>query len=145
MAYRPELEYEVETRERREHDHHTIGDLIMRLTYDLRHLLVQEIKLAKTEVSEKVTQVNRGIVSLAVGGLVLYAGFLGLMTAAIFGLALVMDLWAAALIVGLVVAIIGGIMLLVGRNRLHPDNLELKRTKESLREDKEWLKHKMNP
>jgi hypothetical protein len=48
--------------------------------------------------------------------------------------------WLAALIVGVVVAIIGAIMLQKGRSNLRPTNLAPQRTAASLRRDKEFVK-----
>ena len=138
MAYRSDIDIEMEARQRAG-DGRSVGDLVARLTHDMSKLLVQEIALARAEISEKITQANRGVMSLAIGGAVLYAGLLGVMAALIFALATVMELWAAALIVGLVVGLIGVVLLMVGRNRLR--DLELKQTKESLEEDRQWLRH----
>ena len=109
----------------------------------LAELVVQEVRLAKAEVSEKIAQVQRGVVSLAAGGAIAFAGFLALLAAAVLGLAYLMPYWMAALAVGLVTAAIGGMMIATGRRDLKKDNLILKQTKQTLREDKQWAKAQM--
>src|SRR5689334_11328346 len=46
------------------------------LTSDTRTLLRQELQLAKTELSEKISCLGRNAAALAVGGLVAYAGLI---------------------------------------------------------------------
>lgn len=141
----------METREDR-HMHNSggdrsIGTLVSELSQETTTLLQQEIALAKTEMSEKVSQVSTALVSLALGGIVLFAGILVLLDAAVFGLSEVMppDLtpWLPALIVGVVVAIIGAIMLQKGRSNLKTSNLMPQRTATSLQRDKNMVKEQV--
>ncbi len=118
----------------------SLGDLFAKLTHEMRTLVVQELRLARTEVSEKVTQVERGVSALALGGAILFAGLLTIIACAVIALALVVQLWLSALIVGLVVSAIGFFMVASGRESLKKENLELKRTRESLKEDRQWAK-----
>jgi hypothetical protein len=70
---------------------------------------------------------------------VLYAGGLFLLAAATLGLAEVMPGWAAALIVGGVVSLIGLIMLQVGKNKVRPRHFLPERLGEALRKDKDVI------
>jgi len=76
------------------------------------------------------------MVSLGIAAVVLLAGLIILLEAAVYGIALVLPLWAAALIIGGSVFIIGLILLLVARSKLKPRNLIPARTAESLSKDK---------
>jgi xanthine/uracil permease len=100
--------------------------------------------LATAEISEKVSRAETGIASLAVGGAILFAGFLVLLAAAVGGLAQVLPpdyaAWLAPLIVGVVVAVIGWILLAQGRGKLKANDLKLSRTGRSLRRDTELAK-----
>lgn len=125
-------------------DSRSIGELLGELTEETRLLLQQEIQLAKAEISEKVAQVERGAVSLSIGGALCYAGFLALLTAAFFGLAMVLDAWLSALIIGVVVFAIGSGFVAKGREDLKTTNLmKLPRTSKTLQEDKQWIKAQM--
>ena len=124
----------------RTYERQQLGSLLSRLIEESRTMLLLEVKLAKKELSEKISDVQQGVTSIAVGGLVLYAGLLGLMFSGIAALAQVMDWWLSALIVGGTIAIIGGIMLFVGRNKFQKQNLKLRHTTETLQEGKQWAK-----
>lgn len=126
-------------------DDRSLGTLFSELTRETTTLVQQEVALAKAEISEKVSQIGYGLASLIIGGLVLFAGLLKLLDAAVFGVAGLFPnedqgLWIAALIVGGIVAIIGAIMLQKGRSNLQPGNLAPQRTADSLQHDKEFAK-----
>lgn len=121
-------------------DNRTIADLLSELTHETRQLVQQELQLAKAEIGEKVQQVERGAVSISVGAALCYAGLLALLAAAFFGLAIVVEAWLAALIVGVVTAIVGLGFVARGREYLKARNLALPRTTATLQEDKKWIK-----
>ena len=125
-------------------DDRSFGTLFADLMREMATLVQQEVVLAKTETSEKVSQLGSGLAMLVIGGLVLFAGLLKLLDTAIYGLGRLMQtdlaLWLPALIVGSVVAIIGIIMLQKGRRNLEPGNLAPQRTAESLQHDAEFVK-----
>jgi hypothetical protein len=47
------------------------------------------------------------------------------------------------LIVGVVVLVIGGVLLFIGKKRIDPENLVPRRTLRSLREDKAWIQEQL--
>jgi hypothetical protein len=127
-------------------------DLIRELRDESMTLLRQEVALAKTEVSEKVSRVGSNSAQLAVGGAIAYAGLLFLLVAATAGLYVglvaaglshMTSGWLAPLIVGFIVAIIGYAMVQKALNTLKSEPLVPERTAESLREDKDWLERKV--
>jgi xanthine/uracil permease len=141
----------METREDRSRyetrDDRSIGTLVSELSQETTTLLQQEIALAKTEMSEKVSQVSTALVRLALGGLVLFAGLLVLLDALVYGLSEIMppDLtpWLPALLVGIVVAIIGAILLQKGRSNLQTSSLMPQRTATSLQRDTHMVKEQV--
>ena len=122
----------------------SLGTLFVDLMRETTTLVQQEVTLARTEASEKVSQLGNGLAALVIGGLVLFAGLLKLLDAVIYGLGGLMQddlaLWLPALIVGGIVAIIGVIMLQKGRRNLQPRNLAPQRTAESLQRDTALVK-----
>jgi predicted phage tail protein len=120
-------------------DQESITDLLRRLMDELATLFRQELALASSEMSSAMSKLSRGLISVATGGAVLYAGFLTLLAAAVLALALVVEPWLAALIVGGVVTLIGVVMVLKGKKALEPSDLKPRRTVESLRQDKDVL------
>jgi hypothetical protein len=123
-----------------------LGSLIGDLMSDLAELVSKEIQLAKAEASEKFSQATAGAASLAIGGLVAFAGLLVLLDAAVYGLAALFEglpFWASALIVGVVVLGVGMALLLKGRSNLKAENLAPRRTAASLRQDAEMIKEQV--
>jgi xanthine/uracil permease len=118
----------------------TISQLFSELTKETSDLVRQEVRLAKAETSEKITQAGKGIAMLAAGALVAFAGLLALVAFLIIALNGVMQTWLAALIVGALVMIIGVALLQKGRNELKAQNLVPRRTTESLRRDGQLVK-----
>ncbi len=127
-------------------DDRPLGSLLGDLMSDLAELVSKEIQLAKAELAEKASQAASGAVSLAIGGLVAFAGLLVLLDAAVYGVAALLGdapLWASALIVGVVVLGVGMALLLRGRSNLKAESLTPRRTVESLRQDAEMIKEQV--
>lgn len=118
----------------------TVTSLFGDLARHTSLLFRQELALAKAEMAEKGRELGRGAAIVAAGGLIAFAGILALVGAAVAGLSLVVPVWAAALIVGVIVTAIGGILAYVGRSSLAPGNLVPHRTIRTLKEDSEWAK-----
>lgn len=102
-------------------------------------LLRDEAELAKAELSEKIAEVGTGIGALAVGGAVLFAGFLLVLFAIVALVALVLPEaqapWLAPLLVGAVVLFAGWLLLSAGRKKLQTGNLKSSRTMRALQRD----------
>ncbi|MDX3585399.1 phage holin family protein [Streptomyces europaeiscabiei] len=101
-----------------EHDHHSVGELVGQATEQLSLLVRQEIALAKEELTEKGRRAGRGGGLLGAAGAVAYVGFMTLAAAAVGALSLVLDVWAAALIVMAVLFMIAAVLAAVGRAQL---------------------------
>lgn len=121
----------------------SLGELFSELTSETSMLLRQEVQLAKAELSQKASKAGKEIAFLAVGGLIIYAGFLALLAALILGMAEFMDAWLAALIVGVVVVGGGYLLLQRGINELRNVNPVPEQTVKTLREDKEWIQEQI--
>ena len=119
-------------------------DLFSDLWRQTALLFRQEADLAKAEISEKVSQVETAVASLAVGAVVLHAGFLLLLAAAVAGLMKLLPVehaaWIAPLIVGVVVLIAGAVLLAKGRRTMKAGSLAPTRTMQSVRRDMDLAK-----
>ena len=113
--------------------------LLRRLTDELTTLLRQELVLAAAEISRSMRVLLAGAASLAIGGAVLFIGLLGLLAAAVLGLATVLHPWLAALVIGAAVALIGVVLVAVGVRSFDPSALKPSRTTESLRRDRDVI------
>lgn len=120
-----------------------LSSLFSELAGETTTLVRKEVELARAEMSEKMGQAAAGAISLAAGGLVAFAGLIFLLLSATIGLSNWVSDWLAALIVGGVVALIGIFMVMAGKNRLSTENLQPKRTIETLQEDKQWAKSQL--
>ena len=109
----------------------------------ISRLLHQEIALGRAELGAKLSELGTGAVEMVAGGLIIYAGFLALLVAAGFGLALVFQPWLAALAVGAVTVIIGAIIAFIGKRAVSSRTLVPERTLRSLRKDAAWAREQM--
>src|SRR5437588_10161091 len=113
MAQPVDGDYVTEQRRSPAHDQ-SVGELFSDLTRDLSTLVRQEVDLAKTEMSHKATAAGRDVGFLAAGAAVAYAGFLAIIAAVIIAVAHAMPWWLSALLVGVIVAAIGGYLVWQG-------------------------------
>jgi len=124
-------------------DERSLGELFAELTRETSTLVRQEVALAKTEMTQKATQVGRDVGVIGVGGAIAYAGLLAIVAALILVLGQFVALWLSALIVGLVVAGVGYVLIQRGRNALKRADLTPRETIATLKEDTEWAKDQM--
>lgn len=114
----------------------SVTTLVRELADDITSLFTKEVALAKSEISHSMQEAKAGAMGMISGGSVLYAGFLFLLLAAVLGLANVVELWLAALIVGAAVAIIGFAMVQAGKKKLEPSSFKPEHTIDSLKKDR---------
>jgi hypothetical protein len=132
-------------------DDRSLGQILRDLRDETSQLLRQEVDLAKTEMSEKMSRFGSNMGSVATGGAVLFAGALVLLAALTLGLIALfsqfMDrdvaMWLAPLLVGGVLAGVGYGMVKKALQALKQEGIAPKRTTQSLKENKEWLTAKM--
>ncbi|NUT15473.1 MAG: phage holin family protein [Cupriavidus sp.] len=122
----------------------SISGLFSDLWRNTTALVQEEVELAKAEMSEKATRLAVSLGAVAIGGAVLFAGFIVLLLAAVnaLGPLLPPDIagWLAPSIVGLVVIIIGFVMVSGGIKALDMKQLAPRRTMDSLRRDTSMVK-----
>ncbi len=119
----------------------SLGELFGSLTSQLGQLIHKEVELARTEITANAVKTGKNASLIGVGGAVAYAGFLALVIAAIAVLVAVgLDAWLAALIVGLVLVAAGYGLIQRGRSQLEAGNLAPTRTIETLKDDADWAK-----
>jgi xanthine/uracil permease len=124
-------------------DQRSLGELFSELSQEASTLFRQEVQLAKVEISQKASEASKEIAFIGAGGAIAYAGFLALIAAAIIGFAEFMPMWLSALLVGVIIAGIGYVLMQKGISALKEMNPAPRRTIETLKEDKEWLKQQV--
>ena len=91
------------------------ADLVKQAADEISTLVRDELTLAKAEMSEKAGRAGRGVGLFGGAGLVSLYGILGVLTGIVLLLGKVMTYWGAALLVGVVLLIVAGVLALVGR------------------------------
>ena len=157
-----DLETSELVRELIQHGKHVFEAEARRLRADLQQNLAQarvglrgEIDTLAAEAKQRVTagvgavkqdlrvQVDRATSAakpMAIGGVLLHAAVFALLAALILGLGTQMPLWSAALIVGVVVAGVGGLLMASGKRAAKAVGRDvLDRTNRQLTENKEWM------
>ena len=120
----------------------SIGELFGQLSQDMTLLVRQEVQLARTEMSDKLSRFTTNLVSVLSGGFVAYLGGLALVAALILAIRDLANISLAlsSLIVGAVLAIVGYVMLQKGVKELKRGDLAPRRTVETLKDDVQWAK-----
>lgn len=112
----------------------SLSDLFVELTQDLSSLIRQEVQLAQAELKQSAMNIGKNAGFMAAGGFVLLSAWFALLAALIAGISRSMPVWAAALIVGVVLAIIGGALAFIGYNALKHANVVPQRTIETVKD-----------
>jgi len=124
-------------------DDRSASELLRDLSQQTGDLVRQEMELAKAELRVKGKAAGLGAGMFGGAGLMgLYA--LGALTAAaILGLAIVLDAWLAALIVGLAYGAVAGVLALTGKKKVEQASPPVpEQAIESSKEDVEWTKQR---
>jgi hypothetical protein len=98
------------------------------------------VELAKVEVKQEASRAGRAGAQLGAGGVVGHVALLLLGMAAAWGLAELIPVGLAFLIVAVVFATVAWTLISAGRRRLQDVNPRPEQTIETLKEDKQWLK-----
>jgi fatty acid desaturase len=125
-------------------DNRSLGELFSDLARESSTLIRQEMELGKAELTSKASRAAKDIGFLLVGGFVVYAGLLGILAAAIIGLATAgLPWWLSALLVGLLVTVAGYFLVQKGLSALKHESLAPRETIESIKEDTRWAKEQV--
>jgi uncharacterized membrane protein YqjE len=106
------------TRFQRTDDERSVGELVQALTQQTSALVRHEMRLAQVELQEKGKRVGMGAGMFGGAGLVALYGVGALIAAAIIGLGTLLDPWLAAVIVGVVLLAVAGVLALTGKKQV---------------------------
>ena len=122
----------------------SLGELFKQLAQDSATLVKQEVSLAKAEMRENLRSATKDAAMIAVGGGLLLVGLLVLTAFLVAAIGDLLDnYWLGALIVGLLFAVIGGLLAKKNLDNLKRDSLGPEQTIQTLKEDKRWLQSEM--
>ncbi|MFJ2666485.1 phage holin family protein [Nocardia fluminea] len=96
----------------------SVAELVDDATQQITRLVRDEIALARVEMQGRTKGIARGAGIAGAGGLLAFYGGIALTAAAVLALALVLPNWAAALIVGAALVVIGAGLGLLGKKNV---------------------------
>jgi lysylphosphatidylglycerol synthetase-like protein (DUF2156 family) len=99
-------------------DHRSLAQLLGDLLSNLQDILRAEIRLAQARAREELRAYRQPVLLIVAGALGGMLGGFFVLLAAVAALSLVIPIWAAALIVGLLMALVCALLLRVGVSRL---------------------------
>jgi uncharacterized membrane protein YqjE len=121
-----------------------LTSVISRVVSEIAYLLQTEIRLARTELSEKLGQIANGGILLGIGGVLALSGFIILLFAIVQWLAIAgMPYEWALLLVGGVVMLVGVALALKGTRNMKSSALVPHRTIDQLKADLTIVKEQM--
>ncbi len=118
----------------------TFAEVIQDIIGNFQEMIRSEVRLAKAETKEEVTKATRAGTALISGGVLALYGLGFLLLTIVYALTLVLEPWAAALIVGGALMIIAVILINVGRNRLKRVHPVPERTIQTAKESVQWMR-----
>jgi uncharacterized membrane protein YqjE len=133
-------------------DAESLPGLFSRLGDDVMDLFNSQLALFKVEIKEEASAYARGVSMIAVGAVIAVVGFALLNVAIAFA---VSTLFAQAnfsqpasyalgfVVTGAFYLLVGGVVVLLMKNRLARQELVPQRTVAELRKDKQWLKNEL--
>ena len=117
-----------------------LGNILGSLAGDIQDLVRGEIRLARAELDQKLQTMILAAIFLLGGALVAFAGLVVFLQGIAAALALVLPTWAASLIVGLLIVVVGGVFARSALSKFSLKTLTPERTTSSLQKDVRILK-----
>ena len=120
-----------------------LGTVVASAVDGVRTLLRKHVELAKLEVGAAVSVRATGAGMMLVAGVLAMFAFGFVAAAGAAALALVLPVWAAILIVAVLLLAIAGVLVLVARRAIRTAPPVAERSKETLKEDARWAKQQI--
>ena len=118
----------------------SLSEVLQDILRNLQDIVRSEVRLAKTELREEADKVKSSALLTGAGAVTALFALLFLLLTIVYALSLVLPIWAAALIVGSVLAVFAALLLMVGVRHFKQIHPVPERTVETLKEDVEWAK-----
>lgn len=118
----------------------SIGDLLTQLSAQTGRLVRDELKLAQKELHESLRHAGKGAGLISAAGVLAFLGAATLIAAAVAALALVLPVWASALIIGVVLLAVAAVAGMVSRREAESVTPPAPRTMANVRRDVEAVR-----
>ena len=119
---------------------HSLREIVGAVAEDMQGLVRGEIALARAELDQKLNRVIMSAVWLVGGMLLGFAGLVVILEGVAAAIAIALPQWAASLIVGIVIAVIGVVFARSGLAMLSLKELTPDRTVRNLQRDANVVK-----
>ena len=96
----------------------SVGDLVQQLSQQTATLVRDEMRLAQVELQQKGKRAGLGAGMFGGAGVVALYGIGALIAAAVLLIATALEPWLAAVIVGVVLLAVGGLLALLGKKQV---------------------------
>lgn len=121
-------------------DSRSFAEITNDLLTNAQEVLRDEVRLAKTEITDELKRAARAAAMLAVGAILALFALGMLLFTITWALDNVLPLWASAGIVTLAVALIATVLIVIGKNRMSEVNPKPEQTTETMKENIQWVK-----
>ena len=118
----------------------TFSDVLQDILRNLQEIVRSEVRLAKAEIRDEAVQAGSSALWVAAGAVAALCAWMFLSWTAVYALAVFMSMWAATLAVAVTLAIVAGVLLVIGVRRFKRMQPIPARTVETLKENLEWMK-----
>lgn len=122
----------------------SLSSLVTGIVHDAQQLMKQEAALAREEIKQELVKTRDAALEFAAAAAVSALAAIFLLLGLVFLIYWAswerIPLWGCFGIVGIVLAVVGGILLYAGRNRAEDLHLVPRQTVETLRENAQWIK-----
>lgn len=119
----------------------SLGDLVRQLSDQSSRLVRDEMRLMQAELRQSVRHAALGAGLGGAAGLLALLGSLAILAGAIAALALALPVWAAALIVGVVLFAAAGVAAMLGKKQVDEVTPAVPQTVETVKEDIDELRN----
>ena len=119
-----------------------LRDLLGSLVTDFQDLVRGEVRLARAELNQKLDTLIMAAIWLIGGAFVAFAGLVVMLEGGATALSAVMPAWAAYVIVGIVIVIVGALIARSGLSMLSLNTLSPDRTAANLKKDARVVKER---
>ncbi len=121
----------------------SIADVLQDIVRNVQDIVRSEVRLAKSELLDELAKVKAAAPLLIFGGVASLLAALFLIWTVVYALALVLPMWAAALIVTAMLAIAGGLTISAALKKLRKVDPKPERTIASVKENVQWAKQQV--
>jgi hypothetical protein len=118
----------------------SVSTVLHDIVRDVQDIVRAEIRLARVEVREEARQAVRSSAWLAAGAIGLASAWIFLLWTVAYGLGTAMPMWAATLVIAVLMGAAGAGLVTSGIRRARRLHAIPERTVESLKENLEWIK-----